>query len=101
MLKTLAPLTFLFLLSFSYAQNNFSYIGRALEGGSQRPLQGVIVSIEALRITDTTDAEGIFRFDRLAKGRQEIRLELKGYRILKQGITIDGRSRYLHNFFLE
>lgn len=101
MLKTLAPFTFLFLLSFSYAQNNFSYIGRVLEGGSQQPLQGVIASIEALGITDTTDAEGIFRFDRLAKGRQEIRLELKGYRVLTQGITIDGRSRYLHNFFLE
>ncbi|MEL6133678.1 MAG: TonB-dependent receptor, partial [Bacteroidota bacterium] len=99
--KHLIHFIFLLLILPSYGQETFTYIGRVVEGGSQQPLKGVVASIASLGITDTTNDEGIFQFNGLAKGRQELRLTLTGYRILHETITIDGRARYLHHFFLE
>ena len=69
-----------------------SFIGLVLDSATKRPLRGVSVLVEDMRIGANSDSLGIFRFRSLPIGDHRLQLRRIGYAIVSDTITISAIS---------
>src|SRR5438552_9553918 len=81
--------------SAAYAQVQTGSIAGIVTDQSSAVLPGVTVSLSGEKLiggaqTQTTDAAGAYRFDRLPPGTYTVRFELQGFRgVAREGIVVD------------
>src|SRR5262245_28305133 len=85
----LVCLTLLLLPAFSYAQVQTGSITGVVTDTSNAVLPGVTVSLSGEKLiggvqTETTDASGTYRFDRLPPGTYRVKFELQGFRAVER-----------------
>src|SRR5262245_8984640 len=71
---------------YAVSQERISVSGQIVEAGSQRPLQGALVSVERLRINVQSDANGRFTIN-VPAGTHLLRVSFIGYKQLTREIT--------------
>jgi hypothetical protein len=69
--------------------------GTVVSDASGRPVDGVVVVLEALGLTRVTDAEGRFVLDGVARGVYQIRLIHQDYQSLEGDLTIDRPGEFV------
>lgn len=87
---------------FAFGQSGTGVTGKVIDFKTQKPLQSVIVSIQNTNLTQLTDSNGKFTFDKVEVGNQLIRIRTNGYKeqLLQIEIT-DGKLLDLGSVTLE
>jgi hypothetical protein len=73
--------------AYAASQERVSITGQIVEAGSQRPLQGALVSIDRLRLNTQTDANGRFTLSAPA-GTHSLKVAYIGYKQLSRDVTV-------------
>ena len=71
---------FVLQIMFAYGQTNTGFTGKIVDSKTQKPMQSVIVSIQNTNLTQLSDANGKFSFDKVEVGNQLIRIRTNGYK---------------------
>src|SRR6185369_3914757 len=83
----LATLTAVALLpGYALSQERVNITGQIVEAGSQRPLQGALVSIERLRLNVQSDVNGRFSLNAPA-GAHTLMISFIGYKTVNRDVT--------------
>jgi TonB-dependent starch-binding outer membrane protein SusC len=72
--------------AYAASQERVSITGQIVEAGSQRPLQGALVSIDRLRVNTQTDANGRFTLSAPA-GTHSLKVSYIGYKQITRDVT--------------
>ncbi len=65
---------------FSYAQSGGSITGQVLDSKTQKPIQGVIATIQNFNLTEVSDTEGKFAFKSVPVGSLLLQIKSQGYK---------------------
>ena len=71
---------FVLQILFAYGQTNTGFTGKIVDSKTQKPMQSVIVSIQNTNLTQLSDSNGKFSFDKVEVGNQSIRIRTNGYK---------------------
>ena len=71
---------FVLQIMFAYGQTNTGFTGKIVDSKTQKPMQSVIVSIQNTNLTQLSDSNGKFSFDKVEFGNQSIRIRTNGYK---------------------
>ena len=71
---------FILQVLFAYGQKNTGFTGKLVDSKTQQPMQSVIVSIQNTNLTQLSDSNGQFSFDKVEVGNQLIRIRTNGYK---------------------
>ena len=71
---------FVLQIMFAYGQTNTGFTGKIVDSKTQKPIQSVIVSIQNTNLTQLSDSNGKFSFDKVEVGNQLIRIRTNGYK---------------------
>ena len=71
---------FVLQILFAYGQTNTGFTGKIVDSKTQKPMQSVIVSIQNTNLTQLSDSDGKFSFDKVEVGNQLIRIRTNGYK---------------------
>ena len=71
---------FILQVLFAYGQKNTGFTGKLVDSKTQQPMQSVIVSIQNTNLTQLSDSDGKFTFDKVEVGNQLIRIRTNGYK---------------------
>ncbi|TRX23822.1 carboxypeptidase-like regulatory domain-containing protein [Flavobacterium franklandianum] len=80
MKKTIFSTLFVLQIVFAFGQTNTGFTGKVVDSKTQNPLQSVIVSIQNTNLTQLSDSNGKFSFDKVEVGNQLIRIRTNGYK---------------------
>ena len=94
LLATLAAVTL--VPGYAVSQERVPITGQIVEAGSQRPLQGALVSIERLRANAQTDANGRFSLSAPA-GTHTLKVSYIGYKQITREVTAERRHGAAHD----
>jgi hypothetical protein len=75
---------------FSHAQSGTGVSGQVVDSKTQKPLQGVIATIQNINLTEVTNAEGKFVFKNVPAGSLLLLIKNQGYK--DQLLSIDVES---------
>jgi len=102
MKKIIFSALFVMQIVFAFGQSGTGVTGKVIDFKTQKPLQSVIVSIQNTNLTQLTDSNGKFTFDKVEVGNQLIRIRTNGYKeqLLQIEIT-DGKLLDLGSVTLE
>ena len=86
----------------AFGQTTTGFTGKVVDSKTQNPLQSVIVSIQNTNLTQLSDSNGKFSFDKVEIGNQLIRIRTNGYKeqLLQVEIT-EGQLLNLGTVLLE
>lgn len=73
-------------------------LGVVKDAATQAPLAGATVAVPDLKLSTTTDANGIYRFNALSNGRLTVQVSYIGYRSKVETVVVAGVST--HDFLL-
>jgi hypothetical protein len=71
---------FVLQIIFAYGQTNTGFTGKIVDSKTQKPMQSVIVSIQNTNLTQLSDSNGKFSFNKVEVGNQLIRIRTNGYK---------------------
>jgi len=71
---------FVLQILFAFGQTNTGFTGKIVDSKTQKPMQSVIVSIQNTNLTQLSDSNGKFSFDKVEVGSQLIRIRTNGYK---------------------
>jgi hypothetical protein len=93
---------FVLQIMFAFGQTNTGVTGKVIDFKTQKPLQSVIISIQNTNLTQLSDSNGRFTFDKVEVGNQLIRIRTNGYKeqLLQIEIT-EGKLLDLGSIMLE
>jgi hypothetical protein len=93
---------FVLQILFAFGQTSTGFTGKIVDSKTQNPLQSVIVSIQNTNLTQLSDSNGKFSFDKVEIGNQLIRIRTNGYKeqLLQVEIT-EGQLLDLGTILLE
>ena len=93
---------FVLQIMFVFGQTNSGVTGKVIDYKTQKTLQSVIVSIQNTNLTQLSDSNGRFTFEKVEVGNQLIRIRTNGYKeqLLQIEIT-DGKLLDLGSVILE
>lgn len=80
MKKNIFRALFVMQFVFSYGQSNTGVTGKIVDSKTQKLMQSVIVSIQNTNLTQLTDLNGKFIFDKVEVGNQLLRIRTNGYK---------------------
>ncbi|TRX27906.1 TonB-dependent receptor [Flavobacterium franklandianum] len=80
MKKTIFSTLFVLQIVFAFGQTNTGFTGKVVDSKTQNPLQSVIVSIQNTNLTQISDSNGKFSFNKVEVGNQLIRIRTNGYK---------------------
>ncbi len=80
---------FVLQIMVAFGQTNTGFTGKVVDSKTQKPMQSVIVSVQNTNLTQLTDSNGKFAFDKVEVGNQLIRIRTIGYKdqLLQAEIT--------------
>ena len=80
---------FVLQIMFAYGQTNTGFTGKIVDSKTQKPMQSVIVSIQNTNLTQLSDSNGKFSFNKVEPGNQLVLFKSNGYKdqLLKVEIT--------------
>ena len=80
---------FVLQILFAYGQTNTGFTGKIVDSKTQKPMQSVIVSIQNTNLTQLSDSNGKFSFNKVEPGNQLVLFKSNGYKdqLLKVEIT--------------
>jgi len=102
MKKIIFSALFILQIVFAFGQSNTGLIGKIVDSKTQKPIQSVIVSIQNTNLTQLSDSDGRFSFDKVEAGDQLLRIRTNGYKdqLLQVQIT-EGQMLDLGTMTLE
>lgn len=102
MKKIIFSALFVLQVMFVFGQSNAGVTGNVVDSKTQKPIQSVIVAIQNTNLTQLTDSNGKFTFDKVEPGNQLLRIRTNGYKeqILQIEIT-EGKQLDLGSVILE
>jgi hypothetical protein len=102
MKKIIFSALFVLQVMFVFGQSNAGVTGNVVDSKTQKPIQSVIVAIQNTNLTQLTDSNGKFTFDKVESGNQLLRIRTNGYKeqILQIEIT-EGKQLNLGSVTLE
>lgn len=71
---------FVLQIMVAFGQANTGFTGKVVDSKTQKPMQSVIVSIQNTNLTQLSDSNGKFTFDKVEVGNQLIRIRTNGYK---------------------
>jgi hypothetical protein len=71
---------FVMQIVFAFGQSNAGVTGKVVDSKTQKPMQGVILSIQNTNLMQLSDANGKFTFDKVELGNQLLLLRSNGYK---------------------
>jgi hypothetical protein len=71
---------FVLQVMFAFGQTNTGFTAKIVDSKTQKPMQSVIVSIQNTNLTQLSDSNGKFSFDKVEVGNQLIRIRTNGYK---------------------
>lgn len=80
MKKIIFSTLFVLQVMFVFGQTNAGVRGNVVDSKTQKPIQSVIVSIQNTNLTQLTDSNGKFSFDKVEAGNQLLRIRTNGYK---------------------
>jgi len=80
MKKIILSALFVLQIVFVFGQSNAGFTGKVVDSKTQKPMQSVIVSVQNTNLTQLTDANGKFSFDKVEVGNQMVRIRTNGYK---------------------
>ncbi|HQE35298.1 MAG TPA: carboxypeptidase-like regulatory domain-containing protein, partial [Flavobacterium alvei] len=80
MKKIIFSALFVMQIVFAFGQTGTGVTGKVIDFKTQKPLQSVIVSIQNTNLTQLTDSNGKFTFDKVEVGNQLLRIRTNGYK---------------------
>ena len=80
MKKLIFSILFILQILFVVAQSNAGITGKVVDSKTQKPMQSVLVSIQNTNLTQLSDSDGKFTFDKVEVGNQLIRIRTNGYK---------------------
>ena len=80
MKKLVISTLFVMQVFFVFAQVPTGISGKVLDSKTQKPLQNVVASIQNTNLTQLTNAEGKFVFEKVAVGNQLLQIRSVGYK---------------------
>ena len=80
---------FVLQILFAFGQTNTGFTGKIVDSKTQKPMQSVIVSIQNTNLTQLSDSNGKFSFNKVEPGNQLVLFKSNGYKdqLLKVEIT--------------
>lgn len=98
-LKYIFSFILLFIISALHANEDKPGLsGVVKDAATQAPLPGATVTVPDLKLSTTTDANGIYRFNALSNGRLTVQVSYIGYRSKVETVVVAGASA--HDFLL-
>ena len=86
-------ITMLLVFSGLFAMNAQNVVkGIVINSDSEKPLQGVSVSVKEANISSTTDANGAFTLNGLPDGRQIVVVSLSGFETQNFPVQLAGKT---------
>ena len=80
MKKLVISTLFVMQVFLVFAQNPTGISGKVLDSKTQKPLQNVVTSIQNANLTQLTNAEGKFSFEKVTVGNQLLQIRSTGYK---------------------
>jgi len=80
MKKLIISTLFVMQVVFAFGQSETGVSGKVVDSKTQEPVQSVIVSIQNTNLTQLTDANGKFSFNKMDVGNQLLLLKSNGYK---------------------
>lgn len=80
MKKIIISTLFVMQVVFAFGQSNTGVSGKVVDSKTQKPMQSVIVSIQNTNLTQLTDSNGKFSFNKVEVGNQLLRIRTNGYK---------------------
>ena len=80
MKKLVISTLFVMQVFFAFAQVPTGISGKVLDSKTQKPLQNVVATIQNTNLTQLTNAEGKFIFDKVAVGNQLLQIKSVGFK---------------------
>ncbi len=80
MKKLVISTLFVMQVFFAFAQVPTGISGKVLDSKTQKPLQNVVATIQNTNLTQLTNAEGKFVFDKVAVGNQLLQIKSVGFK---------------------
>jgi hypothetical protein len=80
MKKIIFSALFVLQLVFAFGQSKTGVTGKLVDSKTQKSLQSVIVSIQNTNLTQLSDSDGKFSFDKVEVGSQLLRIRTNGYK---------------------
>ena len=71
---------FVLQILFAYGQTNTGFTGKIVDSKTQKPMQSVIVSIQNTNLTQLSDSNGKFSFNKVEPGNQLVLFKSNGYK---------------------
>lgn len=100
MKRLILGILLVFSVSFGIAQNGIT--GKVVDSKSQKPLQGVVVTIQNLNLTEVTNGEGKFTFKNVPTGNQLVVVKSQGYKEQLLNVEVPaGKTADLGSIVLE
>lgn len=80
MKKFVFSLLFTMTIFIGFAQNGTGFSGVVIDSKTQKPLRGVIASVQNTALTEITNSEGRFTFKNVPAGSQLLMIKNQGYK---------------------
>lgn len=80
MKKLVFSLLFTMTIFIGFAQSGTGFSGVVVDSKTQKPLKGVVASVQNTALTEITNAEGKFTFKNVPKGSQLLMIKNQGYK---------------------
>ena len=80
MKKIIFSILFTLQILFVNAQSYAGITGKVVDSKTQKPMQSVLISIQNTNLTELSDSDGKFTFDKVEVGNQLIRIRTNGYK---------------------
>ena len=91
-MKKILP-TMLVALLYSFSSNAQNIVkGVILDYNSEKPLQGIIVSVKEHNVLQTTSNEGVFVLKNLPNGKQMVTIKANGYETQNYPVILSGKT---------
>ncbi len=80
MKKIIISTLFVMQVMLAFGQSNTGFSGKVVDSKTQKPIQSVIVSIQNTNLTQLSDSNGKFTFNKVDAGNQLLLLRSSGYK---------------------
>ena len=80
MKKLVISTLFVMQVFFVFAQSPTGISGKIVDAKTQKPLQNVVASIQNTNLTQLTDADGKFSFEKVTVGNQLLQIRSTGFK---------------------